>query len=111
MIIKNNLIPFNGFTAMAVFPFIFVRKDWLERLKSSYTKTWPSVYSRVLNHEAIHFAQQIEMLLVGCLIALISIAVFGFTWWFIPIPFILFYVLYGLSWLWHLSKVKFEDPK
>jgi len=40
MIIKNNLIPFKGFIAMAAWPFIFVRKDWIEKDKAKTEKTY-----------------------------------------------------------------------
>ena len=53
MIIYNKRIPFKGFIAMAIFPFIFVRKD----LKRKFT-------NRVENHEKIHFEQQKEMLII-----------------------------------------------
>jgi len=41
--IKNNIIPFKGFTAMTLWPFVFVRKD----REQNYTHT-------AKNHEAIH---------------------------------------------------------
>jgi len=51
--IKNNIIPFKGFTAITLWPFVFVRKD----REQDYTHT-------VENHEAIHGEQQKEMLIV-----------------------------------------------
>lgn len=51
-IVYNNYIPFKGFLAMALWPFVFVRKD-ARRLKCDD-----------VNHEKIHGCQQIEMLLV-----------------------------------------------
>lgn len=50
--IKNNIIPFKGYLAMCIFPFIFVRKD-ARALKTTD-----------INHETIHGKQQIEMLWV-----------------------------------------------
>jgi hypothetical protein len=96
MIIKNNLIPFKGFTAMAIMPFIFVRKDWIERddwLGLAYR------YDIVLNHEKIHLAQQLEVFWIGCGITLLSCIILGFSGWFLPIPFVLYYVLYCVDWL------------
>ena len=52
MIWKNKYIPFGRFKAMAVWPIIFVRKD---KKITEYT----------LNHERIHFRQQLELLLIG----------------------------------------------
>lgn len=51
--IYNNIIPFKGFTAMTLWPFIFIRKD--ETGKFSV---------QVERHENIHGEQQKEMLLV-----------------------------------------------
>jgi hypothetical protein len=50
-VVRNNILPFSGFSAMAVFPFVFVRKD--EKAKDT-----------VINHEKIHLKQQGEMLLL-----------------------------------------------
>jgi hypothetical protein len=51
--IENNIIPFKGFTAMALWPFVFVRKD--------SEKYYTDVVER---HEYIHGEQQKEMLIV-----------------------------------------------
>ena len=51
--IINEFIPFNGFVSMTIFPFIFIRKDKLQK----YTK-------KVDRHELIHVEQQKEMLLI-----------------------------------------------
>lgn len=48
--IYNNLIPFKGYKAMCVFPFIFVRKDVR------------SLTVNDINHEKIHGKQQKETL-------------------------------------------------
>lgn len=52
-IIVNNLIPFQGFIAMNLFGFLFVRKDLKDK-----------VNERVINHESIHTAQMKEMLYI-----------------------------------------------
>ena len=51
-LVYNNIIPFKGYLAMCIFPFIFVRK-YARALKTTD-----------INHETIHGKQQIEMLLV-----------------------------------------------
>ena len=51
-LVYNNIIPFKGYLAMCIFPFIFVRKD-ARSLKTTD-----------INHETIHGKQQIEMLWV-----------------------------------------------
>ena len=53
VIVKNNIIPFKGFTALTLWPFIFVRKD--------EEKYYTDVVDR---HEHIHGEQQKEMLIV-----------------------------------------------
>ena len=51
-IIYNNLIPFKGFTAITLFPFIFARKEY------------EPLGMRTIIHENIHLRQQKEMLIV-----------------------------------------------
>ena len=61
-VVFNNVIPFKGFIAMCLWPFIFVRNNDAKR------------YNGVVNnHEHIHAEQQKEMLCVG-----ISLAVIGY---------------------------------
>ena len=51
MLVLNKLIPFKGFKAMAIWPFIFVRKE--------------CKFGNVdLNHEQIHLKQQLELLII-----------------------------------------------
>lgn len=52
--IKNRLIPFRGFTALTLWPFVFVRRDLLDRYDG-----------KAVRHERIHGRQQKEMLLIG----------------------------------------------
>lgn len=55
-IIYNYIIPFKGYLAMCVFPFIFVRKDAR------------NLTVKDINHEKIHLRQQTEMLVIFFLI-------------------------------------------
>ena len=50
-IIKNNIIPFKGFRAITLWPFIFVRKGC----------EFNDIH---LNHEKIHARQQLELLII-----------------------------------------------
>lgn len=50
--IKNSLIPFKGFAALTLWPFVFVRKD-------------ARIVATTIRHENIHGRQQKELLLVG----------------------------------------------
>ncbi|OHX66478.1 hypothetical protein [Flammeovirga pacifica] len=56
-IIFNNTIPFKGFIAMAVYPFVFVRSEYKTY---QHSEEW----NRMIRHEKIHFAQQKELLLI-----------------------------------------------
>lgn len=67
VIIKNSLLPFDGYKAMAVFPFIFVRKEY-------------TLSDKDRNHEKIHCTQQGEMLTIGAVIAMI-LCITGLGWW------------------------------
>ena len=74
-LVFNKLIPFNGFLAMTLWPFIFVREELAK------------MYSTVVNnHEHIHAEQQKEMLIVGFALALIGF-VFGLGWAYRNISF------------------------
>lgn len=50
--IKNSLIPFKNFSALTLWPFVFVRKD-------------ARMAATTIRHENIHGRQQKELLLVG----------------------------------------------
>lgn len=54
-IVVNKVIPFKGYKAMAIYPFLFVREG-------------NALKSRTIIHESIHFKQQKEMLLIGFLL-------------------------------------------
>lgn len=51
LIIRNKLIPFKGFKAITLWPFIFIRKGC-------------SFNEIDLNHESIHGRQQLELLII-----------------------------------------------
>lgn len=55
--IYNNTIPFKGYKAMALCPFIFIRNEYKD-----------SVNDVTINHEKIHFEQQKELSLIVFLI-------------------------------------------
>ena len=51
IVIRSNIIPFKGFCAITLWPFIFFRKD-------------AEMSDVVWNHELIHQVQQTEMLVI-----------------------------------------------
>jgi len=64
IIVKNKLIPFNGYSSITVWPFIFTKVE---------------MDSIELNHENIHGRQQLELLLIPFyIIYLIEAAVVGY---------------------------------
>ena len=84
--IENDYIPLEGYTAMTVWPLLFVRRDRAHR--------YDAVADR---HEHIHARQQAEMLAAGTALAAV-LAVAGCGWWCLAaLP--LFYWWYGAEWL------------
>lgn len=76
--IVSNIIPFEGFIALTIAPFIFVRKDEKEKFDTVAE-----------NHESIHIEQQIEMGIVGAILFVILFFV-TMSWWsllLIPVYF------------------------
>lgn len=85
-VIFNDIIPFRGFLAMCLWPFIFVRNSAASRYDTTAD-----------NHEHIHAEQQKELLAVGVMLSAVGFLA-GFGWWsllFIP----LFFWWYGIEWL------------
>ena len=84
-IVYNYIIPFKGYKAMCVFPFIFVRKD-----ARNLTVT-------DINHEKIHGAQQIETLALSILLAFLFATVGLLCWWWVLISPLVYLAFYGLE--------------
>lgn len=51
--VYNNIIPFSGYKAMAIYPFIFIRNEHKEHITEE-----------TINHELIHFEQQKELAII-----------------------------------------------
>lgn len=83
--IRNKIIPFQGFVAITLWPFIFVRRS-----------AWTQFTNNVLRHERIHGRQQVELTLVGIALC-VALALCGAGWWsLLGVP--LFFWLYGIEW-------------
>ena len=91
-VIFNDTIPFKGFIAMCLWPFIFVRNN-----AASHYNTVAN------NHEHIHAEQQKEMLLVGIVLAAIGY-VFAGLWALLFVP--LFFWWYGIEYLYRLCQYR-----
>jgi hypothetical protein len=86
-LIFNNIIPFKGYLAMCVFPFIFVRKDAR------------NLTVKDINHEKIHGMQQIETHIVALILAVLLAAVGLFSWWWVLVSPLVYFALYGLEYI------------
>lgn len=73
--VVNNIIPFEGFVALTIWPFVFVRR--------SEEGKYDSVAD---NHEHIHGKQQQEMLAAGALMGDALMILTGSLWWQLLLP-------------------------
>lgn len=86
-IVYNYIIPFKGYLAMCVFPFIFVRKDVRNLTVND------------INHEKIHGMQQIETHILALILAVLLAAVGLFSWWWVLVSPLVYFALYGLEYI------------
>lgn len=86
-IVYNYIIPFKGYLAMCVFPFIFVRKDAR------------NLTVKDINHEKIHGMQQIETHILALILAVLLAAVGLFSWWWVLVSPLVYFALYGLEYI------------
>lgn len=91
-VIFNDTIPFKGFIAMCLWPFIFVRNNAANHYNTAAN-----------NHEHIHAEQQKEMLLVGIVLAAIGYVFVG-LWALLFVP--LFFWWYGIEYLYRLCQYR-----
>ena len=91
IIVENKFIPFDGFCAMTVYPFIFVRKDCKRKDREI-----------VLNHEFIHGRQQTDVMICSLSIMIILNLILNFIipiWVILGLPLCSFYLLYTINWI------------
>lgn len=84
--IYTKHFPKKGYTALTVWPFVFVRTD----MKKFFTK-------KAKRHEKTHALQQIEMLVVGLLLTWLMYEM-GFGWYSVSGLFV-FFEVYILEWI------------
>lgn len=84
-IIKNGFIPFGRFYGLNILGFLFVKKD-------------AELTDKHLTHEAIHTAQQYEILTASALLALVLSNLFA-SWWYLLVAVVMPIALYVLAWL------------
>lgn len=81
----------NRFSGITLWPFIFVDR----RVLSDSVRN-----DRLVSHEWIHWAQQLVCYILGGLIFAGVWAAGVHSLWLLLIPFLSFYVLYVLNWVW-----------
>ena len=86
-VIYNNIIPFKGFKAITIFPFVFARKK---------AKPLSDVY---INHEGIHLSQQLEVLLASLIVVFLAITIVHISWWWMLATLPVYYIWYGMEYL------------
>jgi hypothetical protein len=84
-IIKNKYIPFGKFDAMNILGFLFVKED---------TKLDDSL----IRHEAIHTAQQYEIMTASALVAMALSNLYA-SWWYLLIVIAMPIAIYLLAWV------------
>lgn len=92
--IRNRFIPSRGFMALAFWPVVFVRRELYDRFGAVARR-----------HEAIHLAQQLEVMLAS--LAFIGLLVISglSPWWLCAAPTV-FYVIYSIEWLVRLAVLR-----
>lgn len=85
-IIYNKIIPFPGSKAITIWPFVFAR-------------TKRPLSDQDVNHETIHWWQQLEVIIVTALI-IIPLTIFAhLSPWFLLLILSMYYILYLLDYL------------
>lgn len=84
IIISNKWIPVKGFSAMTIWPFMFLREDVL-------------ISEKLIRHEKIHGRQQREVMLLSFIIITIAVLLGCSAWWYVAVPLV-FYAWYGIEW-------------
>lgn len=84
-IIYNNVIPFQGYTAVTIWPLVFARKS-RKPLKTHEE-----------NHEKIHLRQQLEVILLSAAVLAVVIWLAGCSWWWMLASLAVYYAGYGLD--------------
>lgn len=84
-IIRNKYIPFGYFTAMNILGLLFVKEH-------------APLYERDIRHEAIHSAQQYEILTASAIVSLVLSCIWT-SWWYLLITIAMPILLYIGAWL------------
>ena len=85
-IVRNKYIPFQGFKAMCLWPFLFVRSELMS--------------DKDIRHELIHGEQQKELLIVG--IAVFFVMLLLGCGWLSVMALPMYFWVYGILYVWEL---------
>lgn len=85
-IIKNNFIPFKGFSRINLLGFVFLRNDVPEGTITD------------LRHEALHTVQQYEIIMVSAVVSLLFCNIFG-SWWYLAGVLVMPFIVYLLGFI------------
>ena len=85
-VIYNDIIPFKGFKAITLWPFVFARKKF------------NPLDDVTLDHEGIHLRQQVEVLVVAAAVLLI-LCITCISWWWMCIAPFAYYILYCMEYI------------
>lgn len=96
-VIYNNIIPFKGYKAITILPFIFARNS----------AKWLKDYEE--NHESIHMRQQLEVLVASAIIIAVLILVFNLSWWWLLLSLVVYYACYGIDYC--IRYIAYSSPK
>ena len=84
-VIYNNIIPFSGYKAITILPFVFARKKF---------KPLDDV---TINHEGVHIMQQLEVLVTAFFaIAMVVLSLDWSLWWLL-LSLCVYYIWYGIE--------------
>lgn len=97
--VRNDIIPFKGFLATCIWPFLFVREGARE------------LTAEDKNHETIHGYQQLEVLIVSLIVLFLLSVVFHVMspWWMFAAPFV-YFIWYGLEYAVRKWIIRQEKP-
>ena len=90
-VIYDWIIPFKGYKAITIYPFIFSHGEMSDR---------------TLRHEKIHIQQQLEVMVLG-LFCSIPMAL-NYSWWWLLSGIILFYAIYIAHYILNLFRTAFH---
>lgn len=86
--IYNNVIPFKGFMAMLTLSILWIRNEYKDKVTDA-----------VLNHESIHMYQQLELLILGVVVGILSCSFLPISWWWMIAFCLSPFLVYIICWI------------